>query len=148
MIVLVTALWIFKVIRKWIIFIAYLCVQQVKEASCCCSSLRSQIIESYWKAKLILATRSNSFQIATCPADLPLSNWNVVINFLHRSDVTCCVSKGSGGRREGGLLMWWWRWRWKYWDLPGELPLIFVLFWQLWFFLNNLFLFFHLLFAL
>lgn len=60
-----------------------------------CSTLRGQITEAYWKA------RSNCPLIATCLRDLPVSNWNVVINFLRRSDVTCCLCKGQENR--GGL---------------------------------------------
>lgn len=64
---------------------------------------KGQIKESYWKAELILATGSNSSQIATCFGDLPVSNWNVVMNFLCRSNVTCCLSKGQTDRRRGGV---------------------------------------------
>lgn len=65
------------------------------------SWLVGQITEACRKAELILAARSNGSQIATCLRDLPVSNWNVVINFLRRSDVTCCLCKGQENR--GGL---------------------------------------------
>lgn len=86
-----------------------------------CSTLKGRITESYWKAELILTARSNGSQIATCLCDLPGSNWNVVINFLHRSDVTCCLSKGQEDR--GG---WGRSWRLGWGRLLWDLLLIFM----------------------